>query len=305
MEPDNMSITDPEMAKNSLKEFAASFQNTIEDFLPEAEGMEDQVLSAMRYALLGGGKRLRPFLIMKSASLFSIEMNYAARVALAVECVHTYSLIHDDLPAMDNDDMRRGQPSVHKKYDEATAILAGDALLTLAFEILSSPKTHPDAEVRCELIAKLAKAIGAQGMVGGQMIDLKAENQSLIESEITRMQHMKTGALIVFSCEAGAILAKVTGERRDSLIGYAENIGLAFQIVDDLLDVEGSSEDIGKTAGKDEQAGKATLVSLMGTKKAKESAKNLFEQAISGLKSFDEKADILRSLAAFVLNRAH
>ena len=293
------------MAKNSLKEFALSFQHTIEDFLPKSHGMEDQVLDAMAYVLLAGGKRLRPFLVMKSASLFSIEENYAARVAAAVECVHTYSLIHDDLPAMDDDDMRRGQPSLHKKYDQATAILAGDALLTLSFEILSSPKTHPDAEVRCELVARLAKAIGAQGMVGGQMIDLIAENQSLIESEITRMQHMKTGALIVFCCEAGAILAKVTGNKRDSLIGYAGNIGLAFQIVDDLLDVEGRSEDIGKTAGKDAEAGKATLVSLMGTEKTKESAKNLIEQAVTGLQSFDEKADILRSLAVFVFNRSH
>lgn len=300
-----MSLNDPEMAKNSLKEFAASFQDTVVEYLPKAHGMEDQVLSAMRYALLGGGKRLRPFLVMMSASLFDIDIKNAARVAAAVECVHTYSLIHDDLPAMDDDDMRRGQPSVHMKYDEATAILAGDALLTLAFEILSSPKTHPDAEIRCELVATLAKAAGALGMVGGQMIDLKAENQSLIESEITRMQQMKTGALIVFCCEAGAILAKVEGKRRDSLKGYATNIGLAFQIADDLLDVEASSEDIGKTAGKDEEAGKATLVSLMGAEKAKKSANNLIEQAIEGLDEFDEKAEILRSLAAFVLHRAH
>jgi len=201
--------------------------------------------------------------------------------------------------------MRRGKPSVHKKYDEATAILAGDALLTLAFEILSDKKTHPDANVRSELICTFARAIGAMGMVGGQMIDLKAENQSLSQSEITRMQHMKTGALIVFSCEAGAILANVNDERRSALKEYAQNIGLAFQVVDDLLDVEGKSEDIGKTVGKDIEAGKATLVSLMGIEPAREYGQELIEQATNSLQIFDEKADALRSLAAFVINRAH
>ncbi|MCL4165226.1 UNVERIFIED_CONTAM: hypothetical protein GTU68_019682 [Idotea baltica] len=206
---------------------------------------------------------------------------------------------------MDDDDMRRGQPSVHKKFDEATAILAGDALLTLAFEILSDEKTHHDAVIRCKLIASLSKAVGALGMVGGQMIDLKAENQSLPQSEINRMQQMKTGALIVFSCEAGAILAKVSGDECECLSKYARNIGLAFQIVDDLLDVEGSSEDIGKTAGKDIDAGKATLVSLMGADKARETANELVKQAIDSLAVFNDKADIMRSLAAFVLHRVH
>lgn len=300
-----MPTTSFELAKNSLNEFAASIDPVILELLPKPVGQEAQVIDAMRYALLAGGKRLRPFLVIRSSELFSVSKEFANRVAAAVECVHTYSLIHDDLPVMDDDDMRRGQPSLHKKFDEATAILAGDALLTLAFEILSNVKTHPDAEVRCALIASLSKAIGAIGMVGGQMIDLKAENQSLPQSEINRMQQMKTGALIVFSCEAGAILAKVSGNKCESLGEYARNIGLAFQIVDDLLDVEGSSEDIGKTAGKDIDAGKATLVSLMGADKARETAKELVKQAIDNLALFDGKADILRSLAAFVLHRAH
>lgn len=300
-----MSAINSDLATNSLNEFATSIDEKLIGLLPQTDGMEKDVLDAMRYALLAGGKRLRPFLVMQSSSLFSVEEISAYRVAAAVECVHTYSLIHDDLPAMDDDDMRRGQPSVHKKFDEATAILAGDALLTLAFEILADEKTHADGDVRCELITSLSKAIGALGMVGGQMIDLKAENQSLNQNQINRMQHMKTGALIVFSCEAGAILAKVGGEKRNALCEYANDIGLAFQVIDDLLDVEGRTEDIGKTAGKDIEAGKATLVSLMGVKQARGKAKELIERAISSLNMFDEKADLLRSLAAFILHRAH
>ncbi|MEZ5758486.1 MAG: polyprenyl synthetase family protein [Emcibacteraceae bacterium] len=300
-----MSSLSIDLATNSLNEFAGSFDHYLISVLPKTVGMEHYVVEAMRYALLAGGKRLRPFLVMKSSSLYSVNPDHALRVAVAVECVHTYSLIHDDLPAMDDDDMRRGQPSVHKKFDEATAILAGDALLTLAFEILADSKTHPDAAVRCELIGLLSKAIGAMGMVGGQMIDLKAENQPLTDEEIIRMQQMKTGALIVFSCEAGAILAKVADEGRHNLANYGRDIGLAFQIVDDLLDIEGSSEDIGKTAGKDLEAGKATLVSLMGAKRARGMADELIDQAVKSLDKFDERADILRSLAGFVRHRAH
>ncbi|MCP5381514.1 MAG: polyprenyl synthetase family protein [Kordiimonadaceae bacterium] len=302
-----MSSLSIDLATNSLNEFAESFDHYLVAVLPRPEGMEDFVVDAMRYALLAGGKRLRPFLVMKSSSLYAIDPIYAMRVAVAVECIHTYSLIHDDLPAMDDDDMRRGQPSVHKKFDEATAILAGDALLTLAFEILADSKTHPDAAVRCELIGLLSRAIGAIGMVGGQMIDLKAEKRPLSNEEIIRMQQMKTGALIVFSCEAGAILAKVKSEDegRQILADYGRSIGLAFQIVDDLLDIEGSSEDIGKTAGKDLKAGKATLVSLMGTRRAREKADELIDQATKSLDIFDERADILKSLASFVRHRAH
>lgn len=300
-----MSDCSAELAQKSLKDFASIIENKMLSLLPVSEGREENVIEAMRYALLAGGKRLRPFLAVQSAALFSIDNESALRVAAAIECVHTYSLIHDDLPAMDDDDMRRGLPTTHKKYDDATAILAGDALLTLAFEILSDEKTHSDAEIRCDLILALSRAIGAKGMVGGQMIDLKAENQSLQQDEIIRMQHMKTGELIIFSCEVGAILAKVSDDRRTALKKYAENIGLAFQIVDDLLDIEGNSEDIGKTAGKDIEAGKATLVSFKGVEEARALADELINNAVSHMDVFDEKSEVLKSLAKFVINRAH
>lgn len=298
-----MKMTSLDLVENLLGEFATSLEPSLLEVLPDSQGMEEQVIDAMRYALFAGGKRLRPFLVVMTSRLFSVEEENAIRVAAAIECLHTYSLIHDDLPAMDNDDVRRGKPSVHKKFDEATAVLAGDALLTLCFEILSDVKTHSDPEIRCELIATLSRAVGALGMVGGQMIDLKSENQSLIENEINRMQQMKTGALIVFSCEAGAILAQVKGKRRNALKHYGRDIGLAFQIVDDLLDIERSSLDIGKTAGKDIRAGKATIVSLIGAGNAKIKADKLIKQAIKGLEIFDDKANILRSLAAFVVGR--
>ena len=298
-----MKMTSLDPVENLLGEFATSLEPSLVEVLPDSQGMEEQVIDAMRYALFAGGKRLRPFLVVMTSRLFSVEEENAIRVAAAIECLHTYSLIHDDLPAMDNDDIRRGKPSVHRKFDEATAVLAGDALLTLCFEILSDVKTHSDPEIRCELIATLSRAVGALGMVGGQMIDLKSENQSLIENEINRMQQMKTGALIVFSCEAGAILAQVKGKRRDALKHYGRDIGLAFQIVDDLLDIERSSLDIGKTAGKDIRAGKATIVSLIGAGNAKIKADKLINQAIKGLEIFDDKANILRSLAAFVVGR--
>ncbi len=298
-----MKMTSLDLVENLLGEFATSLEPSLLEVLPDSQGMEEQVIDAMRYALFAGGKRLRPFLVVMTSRLFSVEEENAIRVAAAIECLHTYSLIHDDLPAMDNDDVRRGKPSVHKKFDEATAVLAGDALLTLCFEILSDVKTHSDPEIRCELIATLSRAVGALGMVGGQMIDLKSENQSLIENEINRMQQMKTGALIVFSCEAGAILAQVKGKRRNALKHYGRDIGLAFQIVDDLLDIERSSLDIGKTAGKDIRAGKATIVSLIGAGNAKIKADKLINQAIKGLEIFDDKANILRSLAAFVVGR--
>ena len=300
-----MSDCSAELAQKSLKDFASVIENKMLSLLPVSEGREENVIEAMRYALLAGGKRLRPFLVVQSAALFSIDNESALRVAAAIECVHTYSLIHDDLPAMDDDNMRRGLPTTHKKYDDATAILAGDALLTLAFEILSDEKTHSDAEIRCDLILALSRAIGAKGMVGGQMIDLKAENQSLQQDEIIRMQHMKTGELIIFSCEVGAILAKVSDDRRMALKKYAENIGLAFQIVDDLLDIEGNSEDIGKTAGKDIEAGKATLVSFKGVEEARALADELINNAVSHMNVFDEKSEVLKSLAKFVINRAH
>jgi farnesyl diphosphate synthase len=264
---------------------------------------EETILDAMRYSTLGGGKRLRPFLTMCSAGLFGVSGDSAIEAAAAIEFIHTYSLIHDDLPAMDNDDLRRGKPSCHKAFGEAAAILAGDGLLTYAFQVLSSPKVHADTAVRCELIGALAQASGCWGMVGGQMMDLEAENKQLSLEEIIRLQRLKTGELFAVSCEAGAILGKAPGMMRNLLRAYAHDMGLAFQITDDLLDVEGTRSQVGKGVRKDKIAGKATLVSVLGVERAREHAQILTKQAISHLDVFDKKADNLRALAEFVVSR--
>ncbi len=241
--------------------------------------------------------------MLASARLFGVARRSALQVAAAVEMVHAYSLIHDDLPAMDNSDLRRGRPTCHKEFDEATAVLAGDGLLTMAFEVLAHPDTHGDSAVRCELVAALATAAGAAGMVGGQMIDLIAEKQPLNIAAITRLQRMKTGALIAFSCEAGAILAKAATELRISLRGYAHDLGLAFQIADDLLDVEGSAAETGKPVGADAAAGKATFVSILGAKRARAQAELLIDQAVAHLDLFEQRAELLRQVARFVVTR--
>ncbi len=289
----------------ALKATNVAVERVLDPILAVPEGYEAQVVQAMRYSVLGGGKRLRPLLVLASGELFDVERSHALRAAAAIECVHCYSLIHDDLPAMDDDDMRRGQPTTHKAFDEATAILAGDALLTLAFEILSHPSTHPDPNVRLELITALTKASGHHGMVGGQMIDLTAHDHDLDENAIYRMQQMKTGDLIAFSVEAGAILGHASKDARQSLHGYARDLGLAFQIADDLLDVEGDVEDVGKATGKDQNAGKATLVSLMGLERARQQAQMLSDQAIEHLQAFDTRADLLRGIVHFAVNRTH
>lgn len=264
---------------------------------------EETVLEAMRYSTLSGGKRLRPFLTVCSAGLFGVSMESAIETASAIEFIHTYSLIHDDLPAMDNDDLRRGKPSCHKAFGEAAAILAGDGLLTYAFQILASNNVHSDPAVRCELIAALAQASGTWGMVGGQMMDMEAENKTLSVEEIIRLQRLKTGELFAVSCEAGAILGKAPGMMRKMLRAYAHDMGLAFQITDDLLDVEGTRSSVGKGVRKDKIKGKATLVSIMGVEQARDHAQLLVKQAISHLDVFDKKADNLRALAKFVIER--
>ncbi len=227
------------MVEPALAEAAAFVERTLDTLLPQVDGPEARVLEAMRYAALGGGKRLRGFLVLQTGRLFSVDRRALGRVAAAVECVHAYSLVHDDLPAMDDDDMRRGKPSTHKAFDEATAILAGDALLTFAFGLISSPEAHGDPFVRCELVTRLAQAAGHAGMVGGQMMDIAFEGQTPPLPEITRLQRMKTAALIMFSCEAGAILGKASAPLRTALATYGQELGLAFQITDDLLDAEG------------------------------------------------------------------
>jgi farnesyl diphosphate synthase len=271
--------------------------------LPEVPGAEARLVSAMRYAVLGGGKRLRGFLVMEGAALFAVSETCAARVAASVEMLHAYSLVHDDLPAMDDDDLRRGKASAHKAYDEATAILAGDALQARAFEVLAEPDTHSDPQARCELVAALGAAAGSRGMAGGQMIDMLAEGRALEAAEITRLQSLKTGRLIQYSAEAGAILGRAPSHQRHLLAAYGRDIGTAFQIADDLLDAEGSPEETGKATGKDAAAGKATMVAVLGVEQARIHAVMLAEQAAAHLDSFGPAADTLRALARFVVER--
>jgi farnesyl diphosphate synthase len=278
-------------------------EQALEGLLPPVEGAEGRLAESMRYATLGGGKRLRAFLVIESAALFGVNETCAARVAASVEMVHAYSLAHDDLPAMDNDDLRRGKPSTHKAFDEATAILAGDALQCRAFEVLAEPDTHSDPQARCELVMALGAAAGARGMAGGQMIDMVAEGHVLDGPAVTRLQALKTGRLIQYSAEAGAILGRASTQQRHQLAAYGRDLGAAFQIADDLLDVEGDAGEIGKTAGKDVAAGKATMVSVLGVDLARAHADMLARQAAAHLSGFGERAAALRALTAFVVAR--
>ena len=287
----------------ALDEAAKVTDAAIERLLTVPLGLEARVYDAMRYSALAPGKRLRPFLVVAGCSLFGVARRCALQVAAAIEMVHAYSLVHDDLPAMDDSDLRRGRPTCHRQFDEATAVLAGDGLLTSAFEVLAHPDTHGDPAVRCELVGALATAAGPAGMVGGQMIDLIAERQKLDIGAITRLQRMKTGALIAFACESGAILAKAPGEPRMALRGYAHDLGLAFQIADDLLDVEGSAAETGKPVGADAEAGKATLVSILGVERARAQAELLVRQAVAHLELFGQRAELLREAARFVITR--
>jgi farnesyl diphosphate synthase len=296
--------SDPTDLATVLADSGRAVDQLLDRLLGSPDGQEQQVVAAMRYAALAPGKRLRPFLVLATASLFSVGTDAGLHTAAAVELIHAYSLVHDDLPAMDNSDLRRGRPTCHKAFDEATAILAGDGLLTMAFELLAMPETHGDPAVRIELVSNLAKAAGAAGMVGGQMIDLVAEHDpNLSIGEITRLQRLKTGALIAFSCEAGAILGKAAPEQRRALTGYAHDLGLAFQIADDLLDLEGTEQDVGKSVNRDAAAGKATFVTILGVEGARQQAQTLIGQAIEHLGVFDQAADLLRSCARFVVER--
>lgn len=262
-----------------------------------------RLYEAMRHAAIGGGKRLRPLLVQAASDLFNISRESALRVGLAIECIHVYSLIHDDLPAMDDDDLRRGKPTVHKAFDEAAAILAGDCLHDLAFEILADEDTHPDPFVRIELVKALALASGPGGMAGGQMMDLEAEKNRFDLATVTRLQHLKTGALIAVCIEAAAIMARLPHDARTRLHGYARDIGLAFQIADDLLDVEGDADLAGKALGKDAAAGKETFVSLLGVEPARERAHMLVAQAKAHLHGYGAEADLLRAIADYIVER--
>ena len=265
----------------------------------------DALFEAIRHAAIGGGKRLRPLLTVAAARLFGIAHDRALRAGAAIEAIHVYSLIHDDLPCMDDDDVRRGKPTVHKAFGEAAAVLAGDSLHAMAFEILANPATHEDPFVRSELVLELARASGPNGMAGGQMMDLAAEGRSLDLSSITRLQQLKTGALIEYAVEAPCIMAHVPADTRTHYRGYARNIGLAFQIADDLIDHAGDPGKAGKRTRKDAEAGKATFVSVLGPERAEQQAQFLVTQAIEHLADHGSEADMLRALARFAIERNH
>lgn len=302
-----MTMLDADPFHSALTEAQKRIERVLEALLPGPTGAEAPIAEAMRYATLGGGKRLRGFLSMASASLFDVPSMRAERAAAAIECIHAYSLIHDDMPCMDDDDLRRGKPTVHKAWDEATAVLAGDALQSTAFEILAGTATHPQGSIRAELVLSLARAAGQSGMVGGQAVDIAAESAAvpLDLPQIERLQALKTGALIEWSCLAGAVLGEASPDARNALEAYARNLGRAFQIQDDVLDVEGDVSAAGKALRKDADAGKATFVSLLGLENAKARALALTEAAIEALDPFGAKAEPLRGAARFTINRSH
>ena len=288
---------------NKLSEVRELINQEIDNTLPIPETRDARLVEAMRYSAISTGKALRPFLALTVGNMLGLESKTSVRIGLAIELLHTYSLIHDDLPAMDNDSMRRGKPSNHIQFDEATAILAGDALQTKAFEVLSDSQTHENPAVRADLALALAKAAGADGMAGGQMMDLIGEKETLNLDEIERMQSLKTGALLHFSCVAPAIAARAEETITDALTRYAKALGLMFQITDDILDVEGNAEMVGKTLGKDSEAHKSTFVSILGLEKAKELARSLRDQGKEALAIFGEKASELSELLDYILER--
>ena len=289
----------------ALTDSAAELDAALDRLLPLVEGDEARLFDAMRYSAMGGGKRIRGFLVLEGARQFSVSRTAALRVAAAIEMIHAYSLVHDDLPAMDNDDLRRGKPTNHIAFDEATAILAGDALQCHAFTVLADEETHPDPAVRIELVRAISRAAGPRGMCGGQMLDMLAEqgNVPLEEAAIGRLQTLKTGKLIEVSAEAGAILGKANQQQRQALLCYGRDLGAAFQIADDVLDTTASAEEAGKATGKDAGAGKATLVGLLGLERARMQAERLVAQARAHLDPFGERADMLRALADFTITR--
>jgi len=289
----------------ALEQVGAEIDRAFEALLAVPPDPRARLYEAMRYAAIGGGKRIRPLLVVAGCSLFHVARDRAIRVALAVECVHVYSLIHDDLPSMDDDDLRRGKPTLHRAFDESTAILAGDSLHALAFQLLAEEETHEDPFVRSELVLELARAAGPAGMAGGQLMDLGADGSGLDLAAVTRLQQLKTGALIGWCLEAAAIMGRIPPEGRLGLRGYARDVGLAFQIADDLLDHEGVEERAGKRLGKDEEAGKQTFVSLLGAERARRQAELLVAQAAEHLHAFGAEADLLRAIARFAVERDH
>jgi farnesyl diphosphate synthase len=290
--------------RSSMAAVAEEVEAVLDRALPKASGPQARLHEAMRYAMLGGGKRIRPFLVTAGADLFEVPRARSLRAGAAIELIHGYSLVHDDLPAMDDALTRRGRPSCHRQYDEATAVLVGDALQSLAFELLADPATHPDPEVRCALVRGLAEAAGASGMCGGQMIDLLAEGRPLELAQILELQRLKTGALFGFACAAGAILGGAAAPARQALLGYAADLGLAFQIQDDVLDVTGDAELTGKDLGRDAAAGKATVVALLGLDESRSRLETLRASANAHLDRLGEGTGVLRAVFEFVISRS-
>ena len=293
----------PSLLQDSLAQIAVDIDQQFNVLLQLPGDTRDRLYAAMRHAAIGGGKRLRPLLVTATAALFHVDRAVALRVGTAVEAIHVYSLVHDDLPCMDDDDLRRGKPTVHRAFDDATAVLAGDSLHALAFEILASSQTHTDPFIRGELVSTLALASGPEGMAGGQMMDIEAEKSAFDLQTVMRLQALKTGALIAASVEMGAILGHIPPEGRTHLRGYARDIGLAFQIADDIMDVEGDPELAGKALQKDAAAGKGTFVSLMGLERAKQQADMLVQQANEHLSTYGSEADLLRAIANYITER--
>lgn len=297
-------VTDS-LLNDGLAHIASEIDSTFDALLPVPDDARAKLVEAMRYAAIGGGKRLRPLLLASVAEMFGVQRYAAIRAGVAIEAIHVYSLIHDDLPCMDDDAMRHGKPTVHLAFDEATAVLAGDALHAFAFEVLADPATSADPFTRIELVQTLGHASGSQGMAGGQMMDLVAETREFDLQTITRLQQLKTGALLSAAVEMGAILGRVPHEGRSPLRGYARDIGLAFQIADDLIDHEGDAEIAGKAVGKDADAGKQTFVSLLGPDRARDQARMLVDQAIGHLGQYGREADLLRAVARYIIERNH
>ncbi|MFK4871119.1 polyprenyl synthetase family protein [Novosphingobium sp. ZW T3_23] len=297
-------VTDPILSEG-LARIAEEIDGAFDALLPVPDDARARLLEAMRYAAIGGGKRLRPLLLASVAEMYGVVREAAIRASIAIESIHVYSLIHDDLPCMDNDALRHGKPTLHLAFDEATAVLAGDSLHAFAFEVLADPATSADPFTRIELVQALGHASGAQGMAGGQMMDLVAETSEFDLQTVTRLQQLKTGALLGAAVEMGAILGRVPPEGRAHLRGYARDIGLAFQIADDLIDHEGDASVAGKAVGKDAQAGKETFVSLLGPDRARDQARMLVEQAIGHLAQHGKEADLLRAVARYIIERDH
>ena len=295
----------PDILATAFERIQAEIDSAFDAFLPVPDDSRAPLIEAMRYAAIGGGKRVRPLLLAATADLYGVNRSAAVNAGCAVEAIHAYSLIHDDLPCMDDDDLRHGKPTLHKAFDEATAVLAGDCLHALAFDILTQPDTSTDPFVRAELVATLSRASGHDGMAGGQMMDIASEEEQYDLRQITRLQQLKTGALLAASVEMGAVLGRVPPEGRTHLRAYARDIGLAFQIADDLLDVEGDEDKAGKALRKDEGQGKQTFVTLMGVDQARAQAEMLVEQAGKHLSSHGEDARLLVELARFIVKRDH